>query len=268
LLIAPIEGELAAKQNIAFIPTQLLYYLPIHALAKNQNGKLRFFIEDKKVVYLAAADALKALNPPDAAKRGEGMMAMGNPQGADLPFALQEVQNIAKVFAPADVVSGTAATKSTLLDAKNFNKRIWHFATHGFLNPAAPENSYIQLAHSVKPEEAQLSISEVWGLNLSRLDLVTLSACQTALGERNPDGGEITSLAESFATAGAASVVASLWSVADDSTSALMAEFYKNLAAGKSKAEAMQNAQLALLRNPEYNHPFFWAPFVLMGDWR
>jgi CHAT domain-containing protein len=245
----------------------LLYYVPMHALAKAEGNGLRFLIEDKEVAYLSAADVMKAMRPRDTAS-GVGMMAMGNPEGADLPFALQEVHSIAKVFNPAEVVSGKDATKSTLLATKNFDKRIWHFATHGFLNPAAPDLSFIQLADSAKAADAQLSIGEVWGLDLSKLDLVTLSACQTALGERNPDGSEVTSLAESFSSAGAASVVASLWSVADDSTSALMAEFYKNLAAKQSKAQALQNAQRALLKDPQYQHPFFWAPFVLMGDWR
>jgi CHAT domain-containing protein len=277
MLIAPIEEELAGKKTLAFVPTQSLYYLPLHALAKQDGDKLRFLIEDKQVVYLAAADVFKVFALRDAEKLGNGLMAIGNPDGADLPEALTEAQNIAKVFSPSQVLSGTEATKNSVLEPDNLNKRIWHFATHGHLNASSPEQSYIQLAKT-KPtketekaketESAQLSIGEVWELDLSKLDLVTLSACQTALGDTSPTGGDLTSLAESFSSAGAASVVASLWSVADNSTSALMSEFYKNLAAGQPKAQALQNAQLKLIQNPEYAHPFYWAPFILMGDWR
>jgi CHAT domain-containing protein len=79
---------------------------------------------------------------------------------------------------------------------------------------------------------------------------------------------EVSGLAEAFSTAGAGSVVASLWSVADDSTNTLMAAFYTALAGGKSKGEALQMAETTVMKNPKYNHPFYWAPFILMGDWR
>ena len=103
---------------------------------------------------------------------------------------------------------------------------------------------------------------------MQNVDLVTLSACETALGERNPDGGEITTLAEAFSSAGASSVLASLWSVADASTEELMVEFYRQLAAGQSKAAAFQSAEIKVMKDPRYHHPFYWAPFILMGDWR
>jgi CHAT domain-containing protein len=185
-----------------------------------------------------------------------------------LPQAQKEVQNIAKVFPTAQVLSGAQATKITLQGTDSLNRRVLHFATHGVLNATRPEKSYIQLAPGAAPDDEKLTVGEVYGLDLNKVDLVTLSACQTALGERNPDGSEITSLAEAFSGAGAPSVIASLWSVADDSTAQTMVAFYEQLAGGKSKAEALQSAQLKVMRSAQYAHPYYWAPFVLMGDWR
>jgi CHAT domain-containing protein len=154
-------------------------------------------------------------------------------------------------------------------DPGKLNKRVVHFATHGILNAKVPRESYIQLAQGNKAGEAQLSVDEVWDLPLKKVDLVTLSACETALGEGDPDGGVLlTTISEAFSFAGAQTVVASLWSVADDSTKDLMVEFYRQLAGGKSKAAALQAAEIKVMRDPKFTHPFYWAPFVLMGDWR
>jgi len=268
MLIAPIEPELAGKDVIAFIPTGSLYYLPLHALASERNGKLRFLLEDKQVAYLSAADVMAIVQQHDPSTLGQGLTAYGNPTGAGLQHALEEVNTIAKVFPATQVLSGAQVTKTQVLAPQNLGKRFLHFATHGVLNARVPDQSYIQLAPGATPEDARLTVGEVYGLELGKVDLVTLSACQTALGERDPDGREITTLAEAFSTAGAQTVAASLWSVEDNSTKDLMVEFYSQLAAGKSKAAALQAAQLKVMKQPEYAHPYYWAAFVLMGDWR
>ncbi len=267
MLIAPIESEIATKKILAFLPTQLLYYLPMQALAKKQGDSYRYLIEDKPVVYLAATDIPVVISEQDATRAGKGLLAFGNPTGANLPFALEEVNAIAKVFPGTQVLAGNAATKASALDEKNAQKQILHFATHGILDQNDTFKSYILLAKSAKPQGAELTFGEVTGLDLQKVDLVTLSACETALG-KNADGREITSLAKSFSDAGAKAVIASLWSVADQSTSELMTSFYRELAAGKSKGQALQSAEIAVLKNPDYAHPFYWAPFILMGDWR
>ena len=98
-LIAPIESDLEPIKLVAFIPNQLLFYLPMHALAKKQpDGSTRYVIEDKQVVYVTAADVMKAVQPPDEGKSREGMVAFGNPTGANLPAAESEVKAIAEVF--------------------------------------------------------------------------------------------------------------------------------------------------------------------------
>ncbi len=87
-LIAPIEADLASIKVIAFIPNRLLYYLPMQALAKKHaDGRRRYLIEDKQIVYLPRADVMRAVQPPDEEKSREGMVAFGNPTGANLPAA-------------------------------------------------------------------------------------------------------------------------------------------------------------------------------------
>ena len=268
-LIGPIESDLEAIKVVAFIPNQLLFYLPMQALAKKgADGSLRYFIEDKQVVYLTAADVMKVVQPPDEEKSRDGMVAFGNPTGANLPAAENEVKAIAQVFPSTEVLSGAEVTKVALNTEQRLNKRIVHFATHGILNAAKPSESYIQLAASPKPDQEHLTVGEVWDLPFKKVTLVTLSACESALGDKEPDGGEITTLAEAFSSAGATTVLASLWSVGDESTKELMVEFYSQLAANASKAEALQKAELKLLKNPKFSRPLYWAPFILMGDWR
>lgn len=269
MLIAPIEAELASVKTIAFIPNQILYYLPLQALAKKlPDGKVRYLIEDKEIVYLTAADVMRAVQPPDPGKSKDGMVAFGNPTGANLPASEVEVKSIASVFPGTDVLSGAGVTKEAINSQQLFDKRIVHFATHGILNSTRPRDSYLQLASGGAPGSEKLSVREIWRLPMKKVEIVTLSACETALGDKEPDGGEITTLAEAFATAKVRTVVASLWSVGDESTKEFMMEFYKQLAAGASKTAALQSAQVALMKNPKYSRPLYWAPFVLMGDWR
>ena len=269
LLIAPIEAELEPVKTIAFIPNQLLFYLPMQALAKKSaGGELRYLIEDKEIVYLTAADVMNVVQPPDSEKSPGGMVAFGNPTGANLPAAEAEVKAIAQVFPSTEVLSGAEVTKVTLNTEQRLNKRIVHFATHGILNATTPAESYIQLATAATPGQDHLTVGEVWDLPLKKVTLVTLSACESALGDKEPDGGEITTLAEAFSSAGATTVLASLWSVGDESTKELMVEFYRQLAAGQSNAAALQSAEIKLLKNPKFSRPLYWAPFVLMGDWR
>lgn len=268
-LIAPIESDLEPIKVIAFIPNQLLFYLPMQALAKKQpDGSTRYLIEDKQIVYLTAADVMKVVQPPDEEKSREGMVAFGNPTGANLPAAESEVKAIAEVFPSTEVLSGGEVTKVALNSEQRLNKKIVHFATHGILNATAPAESYIQLAASPGTEQSHLTVGEVWDLPFQKVTLVTLSACESALGDKEPDGGEITTLAEAFSSAGATTVLASLWSVGDESTKELMVEFYRQLAAGQSKAEALQSAEVKLLKSSKFSRPLYWAAFVLMGDWR
>jgi CHAT domain-containing protein len=268
-LITPIEAELTQIKVIAFIPNQLLFYLPMQALVKKgTGGEIRYLIEDKQIVYLTNADVMNVVQRPDEEKSHQGMVAFGNPTGADLPSAEAEVEAIAQFFPQTEVLMGVQATKAALSVEERLDKRVVHFATHGTLNATQPSESYILLASGETPGQERLTEGEVLSLPFNKVDLVTLSACETAFGDKDPDGGEVTTLAEAFSSAGATSVLASLWSVDDESTKEFMIHFYTQLAAGQSKAASLQNAQITLMKNPKFSHPLYWAPFVLMGDWR
>jgi CHAT domain-containing protein len=268
-LITPIEAELADVKVIAFIPNQLLFYLPMQALVKKgPNGETHYLIEEKQIVYLTAADVMEVVERPDEGKSHQGMVAFGNPTGAELPSAEVEVEAIARFFPETEVLLGIQATKAALSTEQRLDKRIVHFATHGILDATRPSESYILLASGETPGQERLTQGEVLDLPFKKVDLVTLSACQTAFGDKDPDGGEVTTLAEAFSSAGATSVLASLWSVGDESTKDFMVQFYTQLTAGQSKAASLQSAQLTLMKNPKFKHPLYWAPFVLMGDWR
>jgi CHAT domain-containing protein len=149
--------------------------------------------------------------------------------------------------------------------------RYLHFACHGLLDERLPLNSALALTIPERPVEGQdnglLQAWEIFEQMRIDADLVTLSACDTALGKEM--GGEgLVGLVRAFQYAGARSVLASLWGVADESTAELMRRFYGHLKAGKAKDEALQAAQIEVMRTPGLSHPFHWGAFEIIGDWR
>ena len=263
LLINPIEADIANKKVVAFVPTGILDYLPLQALARpTQDGGVEFLIERKQCVTLLKSSDLDLLSQPPAARTG-GMLALGDPDGS-LPAADREVAAVSKNFPASHSYVRDQAGRDKLMAIPS-NTSYLHLATHGSLNSRDPNSSYLLMAG---PEaQSRLSVPQIYDLKLEGLRLVTLSACQTALGESDP-GSELTTLADAFSVAGSNSVVASLWSVSDGSTASLMSGFYDGLKNGESLAQALQEAQIQLIHNPATNHPFFWAPFELLGDWR
>jgi CHAT domain-containing protein len=123
-------------------------------------------------------------------------------------------------------------------------------------------NSHLKLAAGQR-----LSQQEIFEMDLGETTLVTLSACNTAMSQRH-DVDFVASLAEAFWIAGSRSVVATLWSVDDESTSRLMSSFYEGLKNGKSKSEALRTAQLDVKSETRFEHPYFWGGVLLFGDWR
>jgi len=143
-----------------------------------------------------------------------------------------------------------------------------HFATHGLIDEESPGlSSLVLTSEKSSGEDGFLQAAEIFDLKLNA-DLVVLSACQTGLGKLIRGEGMV-GLTRAFMYAGTPSVVVSLWSVSDISTADLMGEFYKNLIKNKlSKTDALRKAQLSLMTDEKYAHPFYWAPFILVGDWR
>ena len=161
-----------------------------------------------------------------------------------------------------------------ILEARDITKyRVLHVATHGLLNAERPQFTGVVLSLvGNKSDDGFLRTDEVFNLRLGS-PLVMLSACETGLGKEKRGEG-VMGLTRAFMYAGAPTVGVSLWSVADKSTADLMTDFYKRLlgpgstAPAISPSAAMRGAQLAMISGKKYSAPFYWAPFVLVGDWR
>ena len=174
---------------------------------------------------------------------------------------------------PADeslVMTGFAATSEQLKNADLNDYAILHIATHGFLDPKDPEHSGLALSTMSpegKPLDGFLYLREIYGLRIP-VNLVVLSACQTALG-KNVRGEGLIGLTRGFMYAGASSVVASLWKVDDAATAELMRRFYGNmLERGMNKSAALRDAQNSMRQDPKWRAPYYWAAFTLQGDYR
>ncbi|HEU5132733.1 MAG TPA: CHAT domain-containing protein, partial [Pyrinomonadaceae bacterium] len=147
--------------------------------------------------------------------------------------------------------------------------RIIHVATHGLLNAERPQFTGVVLSLvGNKTHDGFVRTDEVFNLRLGS-PLVMLSACETGLGKEKRGEG-VMGLTRAFMYAGAPTVGVSLWSVADKSTADLMTDFYKRLLTtgeGTTSSSALRGAQLAMISGKRYSAPFYWAPFVLVGDW-
>lgn len=189
-----------------------------------------------------------------------------------LPFTRQEAEAIAKLAGEATSLKALdfSASRDTVFEAKLDQYRIVHFATHGLLNSRHPELSGIVLSLVDKDGRARdgfLRTHEIYNLKL-QADLVVLSACRTALGNEVRGEG-LLGLTRGFMYSGTPRVVSSLWDVRDEATSRLMTYFYqKMLREGLRPAAALRAAQLALMKEPRWEAPYFWAGFTLQGEWK
>lgn len=189
-----------------------------------------------------------------------------------LPSSKTEAEGI-RNFAPKTGVIAKLdfdANRATAMSKELSNYRIVHFATHGVVDYQHPELSGIVLSmvdKRGKDLDGYLRLHDIYNLNLPA-ELVVLSACQTGLGKQIKGEGLIA-LTRGFMYAGAPRVVASLWQVDDKATAELMTEFYKQMFAfGLRPAAALREAQITLSRRPSRRPPYFWAGFVLQGEWR
>jgi CHAT domain-containing protein len=187
---------------------------------------------------------------------------------APLPQTRIEADGIAALV-PSDrrtVLLGADAREGTV-SAPDFlgRFRLLHFATHGLVDERRPERSSLALSFPADPsEDGYLQAAEIYRLRL-QADLVTLSACETGLG-RMVRGEGVLGLPRAFFFAGTPRVIVSLWSVSDRSTADLMVGLYRQLLQeGAAPAVALGRAKRTLREGVEFAHPFYWAPFVLMG---
>lgn len=267
-LILPVWDEINTEKitTVTIIPAGSLYYVPFQCLAtETKDDDIRFLIEKKSVNYLTAATLMDLVSKKKQGKVNN-VLVFGNPDGS-LPGAEEEAKVIKAAFADATLYQNEAATKDK---AREHSSRyeVVHFATHGFLSSDEPQKSFLLMApNAAKNEDDKFTISEILKLPLKeRNELVVLSACNTSMG-KSATGVELISLSRAFAIAGSPTTVATLWPVDDESTKAIMITFYDGLKKGLGKAEAMRQAQVALIQKGDFHiHPFFWAPYVMIGN--
>ena len=210
----------------------------------------------------AAGSASAARELPTLVQRGYAL--------SPLPATRAEVTAVSRAFGThATIYLGADATESR---AKSITRTTYlHFATHGLLDSRSPLDSALALTLPAEQRDGEENgMLQAWEiLEQVRIDadLVTLSACETALGG-DVAGEGLVGLTRAFHYAGARTVLGSLWRVADESTSDLMTRFYDGLRVGLTKDEALRRAQLTAIAKPATRAPFHWAAFSLSGDWR
>ena len=247
-LIAPIRDRLQAK-HLVVVPHDLLHYLPFHALFDGA----RFLIDQFTISYAPSASVYRLC----CAKRSQGQGApliMGVPD-ALTPYIAEEIQAVSSLFPAARVFMGDEATADRLRTYGPTSPFV-HIATHGRFRHDNPLFSSIRLG------SGPLSVIDLYQLRLSA-ELVTLSGCSTGLNAI-VGGDELLGLARGLLYAGAQAVLLTLWDAYDMSTADFMGSFYRHLLASSNKAQALQQAMYEV--RERYPHPFYWAPFILIGQ--
>jgi CHAT domain-containing protein len=270
------------KRLIA-VPSGAMLGVPLEALI-DTNGQ--YLIENFDISYAPSATLAVRLSEGSRHPDSQRILLLGDPPfdpDSDfdpIPNTRDEVLEIASLFSGAKVYLGADASEQNMVELANKGElssyAVIHFATHGLVDHRRVDRSALLLAqlnlpgaanavlHDKRVYDGKVTAGEIvreWQLDA---DLVTLSACETALGRRA--GGEgYVGLSSAFIQAGARRVVVSLWNVDDVVTRWLMREFYQRIAAGTSEAVALSEAKRVVATSASNPHPAYWAAFVLMG---
>jgi CHAT domain-containing protein/predicted negative regulator of RcsB-dependent stress response len=258
------DVDLSRTQRLFVVPHGPLHYLPFQAL---HDGRDYLIARSAIAVWPSAAVGARLIGERETS-RGT-LLGFGNPATdrdvPPLPGAEREVQQVASQFSRSDVYVQQQATKQRF-KANEHHSNVMHVAAHAEVDEVDPMFSRILFA-STPTEPGTLEARDIYGIDLKGVRLVTLSACESGLG-KVARGDEIIGFTRSFLSAGAGSVIASLWPVSDDSTDLLMVRLYKDIATGHDLMTSMQQAQLEVRRTGRFGHPFYWAPFNVVGNGR
>jgi CHAT domain-containing protein len=263
-IIRPIEPKLANRQikNLVFVLDGSLRSIPMGALHDRKQ-----YVVNK--YNIALTPGLQLLNPQPLTRTKLRIIAAGLSEGRQefpqLPGVARELEEIKFTVPDSQVLLNRKFTSNAIENAmKSLSTPVVHLATHGQFSSQA-EGTFI-LTY-----DGRLNVNELNKFLQTReinkrgaIELLVLSACTTATGDKRAALG----MAGVAVRSGARSTLASLWVVDDEATAKIMGEFYKQLNQPKiTKAEAFKRAQLLLLNNAQYQHPYYWAPYVLVGNW-
>jgi len=273
-LVAPFVTS-EEKKKLIIITDGLLNYIPFGAL-NTSSEKLSYLAEHHAISYANSATLLAQLQEKEQnqsatllafAPSFKGEQVVHDPNRGNLlplPHNKKEVEQILTSFEGLSFVGKNASLQNFSSEIKNY--KILHLATHAIFDDAAPEYSYLAFTQE-NSEENLLYVSDLYNLQIDA-DLVTLSACESGIGELKRGEGFL-SLARGFFYSGAASIASTLWKVNDASSTTLMGSFYKNLANGDTKDLALQRAKKSFLKTNRQNglsHPYYWSGFIISGN--
>ncbi|WP_138499405.1 CHAT domain-containing protein [Nostoc sp. PA-18-2419] len=281
-LIQPIEKDLkfSGTQTLIYAPDDQLRYIPLSALYDGKN----WLVERFSVNHITSASLTNLNSPKQSALRvlagaftkGNYRIQVGNRQVAfaGLPFATQEVDSLAAAIPETKKLLNDAFSPRVAVPQMD-DYTIVHLATHAAFVVGKPEDSFILFGNGDRVNFRNVS---TW--SLPNVDLVVLSACETGLGGKLGNGEEILGFGYQMQQTGAKAAIASLWSVDDGGTQALMSAFYNILSSEKlTKTQALRQAQISLITGSQaknnnapatpvnnFSHPYYWAPFILIGN--
>ncbi len=295
-LIRPLEADLkqANPDTILFAPDGQLRYIPLAALHDGEQWLTQNYqITNITTTSQTDFDTTPQANPrilagafTDASITRTVNTGQRSLSFQGLPFAGREVQTLVASQPGTTALLDRELNVTRTIEEMDLHQII-HFATHAAFLPSDPDASFIVFGEGKNP-----TLKDIATWPLSHVDLVVLSACETGLGSQLGNGVEVLGLGYQFQVSGAKAVIASLWQVSDGGTQTLMNAFYKGLQGGRSKAEALRQAQITLIegnfsnvtgvrgdiqvvgsgsREPvqharSLEHPYYWAPFILIGN--
>jgi len=279
-------------KKIIFIPDDILHFLPFETLLTHKKKK-KWLIEDYIISYVPSISSFREIAQRKKLKKKspqKDILAFGDPfygihetknnkndffqsyysskafNFFRLKYSGSEIDRIASLFkrTKINIFKRERATEKQLKALNLTDYKIIHFATHGLIDDKKPARSSIVLSlnHSTT-EDGFLQMREIFNLKLNS-DLVTLSACQTGLGQFIKGEG-IEGLNRAFFYAGSSSVLISLWAVNDQAASQLMERFYIHLRSSESIMNALRKAQLEMIASDALSHPYYWAAFIVTG---
>ncbi|CCH93194.1 Similar to tr/Q7NLR0/Q7NLR0 [Microcystis aeruginosa PCC 9432] len=298
-LMQPIRQLLGNTKTILLSPDAALNLIPFEALVDENN---QYLVENYHITYLTSGRDLLRLKDKFASQQSPLIVAdpfygkagkkvaliLSEFTFPGLPGTEEEAKAIKNILPQATVLTGSQATENAVKQAKK--PHILHIATHSFFikperNPGE-RNSPLQGERNVienpllrsglilagvtigqsAGDDGVLTALEITGLNLVGTKLVVLSGSKTGLGDISVGEG-IYGLRRAFVIAGAESQLISLWNVSDQATKDLMVAYYGRLIKGEGRSEALRQIQLEMLKSENYQHPFYWASFIISGDW-
>jgi CHAT domain-containing protein len=265
LLLAPVTKYLATAKTktLVFVLDGALRNIPMSALYDGQ----KYLVENYNI---ALTPGLQLVPPQSTTDRPRYQALLGgiseSSQGfSALPNAKAEIEAIGRLLPHQTLLNNQFNNQIVATNLVTGNAPIVHFATHGQFSSRAEDTYILTWNDKLNLDQFSNLLKDRSSRSGNAIDLLVLSACQTATGDDRATLG----LAGVAIRARAKSTIASLWSVSDEATQDLMVDLYRNLVnKNLSKGESLRQAQQTLLHNPKYRAPYYWAPFVLIGNWQ